>query len=158
LAPNYFLILFTHMDGRRMFPRFGTLALIASQVFLVRSSAQSSTCPNDLPSQQKSEIRVIVDAVEFYGENSVSEAERAVLAEDLKKTDFVASSATHDEWAIEVAEVAIRGAFEDKGYFKVFAQSTPPSRSCGRTRTPLRPQVGHRERASIPLGKCTFQK
>jgi outer membrane translocation and assembly module TamA len=113
------------MDGRRMFPRFGTLVLIASQVFLVQSSAQSSTCPDGLPSQQKPEIRVIVDAVEFHGENSVSEAERAVLAEDIKKTDFVTSSATHDEWAYEVAEVAIRGAFQDQGYFKVFAQGTP---------------------------------
>jgi outer membrane protein assembly factor BamA len=108
-----------------MFPRFGTLVLIASQVFLVQSSAQSSTCPDGLPSQQKPEIRVIVDAVEFHGENSVSEAERAVLAEDIKKTDFVTSSATHDEWAYEVAEVAIRGAFQDQGYFKVFAQGTP---------------------------------
>ena len=113
------------MNGRRMFPRFGTLALIASQVFLVRSSAQSNACPDASPSQQKPEIRVIVDAVEFHGENPLSEAERAVLAEDIKKTDFVTSSATHDEWANEVAEVAIRGALQDKGYFKVFAQSTP---------------------------------
>ena len=114
-----------NMYGRRMFPRFGTLALIASQVLLVRSSAQSSTCPDGLPSQQKPEIRVIVDAVEFHGENSVSEAERAVLAEGIKNTDFVTSSAAHDDWANEAAEVAIRGALQDKGFFKVFAQSTP---------------------------------
>jgi surface antigen-like variable number repeat protein len=113
------------MKGRRMFSRFGTLVLIASQVCLVRSSAQSSTCPDGLPSQQKPEIRVIIDAVEFHGENSLSEAERAALTEEIKKTNFVASSATEDDWANEVAEVAIRGAFQDKGYFKVFAQSTP---------------------------------
>jgi len=113
------------MDGRRMFPRFGTLVLIASQVFLARSPAQSSTCPDDMSSQQKPEIRVIVDAVEFHGENSLSQAERTVLAEDIKKTDFVTSSVTHDDWANEVAEVPIRGALQDKGYFKVLAQSTP---------------------------------
>ncbi len=108
-----------------MFPRFGTLVLIASQVFLARSPAQSSTCPDDMSSQQKPEIRVIVDAVEFHGENSLSQAERTVLAEDIKKTDFVTSSVTHDDWANEVAEVPIRGALQDKGYFKVLAQSTP---------------------------------
>jgi hypothetical protein len=124
LATNYFLIIFTNMDGRRMFSRFGTLVLIASQVLLVRSSAQSSACPDGSPSQQKPETRVIVDAVEFHGENSLTEAERAAIAEEIKKTDFVTSSATHDDWAEAATEVAIRGALQDKGYFKVFAQST----------------------------------
>src|ERR1700756_1954256 len=113
------------MDGRRMFPRFGTLVLIASQIFLARSLAQSNACPDGSPSQQRPEIRIIVDAVEFHGENSLSEAERTALAEEIKKTDFVTSSPTHDDWANEVAEVPIRGALQDKGYFKVFAQSTP---------------------------------
>ena len=108
-----------------MFPRFGFLVLTASQVFLVQSSAQSSPCPDGSPSQQKPEIKVIVDAVEFHGENSLSEPERAVLAEDIKKTEFVTSSVTHDDWADAATEVAIRGALQDKGYFKVFAQSTP---------------------------------
>ena len=107
-----------------MFPRFGTLVLIASQVFLVQSSAQSSACADASPSQQKPEMRVIVDAVEFHGENSLSEAERVALAEDIKKTDFAASSVTHDEWAAAITEVAIRGALQNNGYFKVFAQST----------------------------------
>jgi hypothetical protein len=112
------------MNDRRMFPRFGTLVLIASQVFLVRSSAQTNGCPDGPPSQQKPEIRVIVDEVEFHGENPLSEAERAALTEEIKKTDFVSSSATDNDWATEVAEVAIRGALQSKGYFKVFAQST----------------------------------
>jgi outer membrane translocation and assembly module TamA len=113
------------MNGRRIFPRFGTLALIASQVFLVRSSAQSGACPDSVPSQQKTEMRVIVDAAEFHGENSLFEAERAALAEEIKKTEFVTSSVTHDDWADEVAEVAIRSAFQNKGYFKVLVQGTP---------------------------------
>lgn len=108
-----------------MFTRFGTLALIASQVFLVQSSAQSNACPDASPSQQKPEIRVIVDAVEFHGESPLSEAERTALAEDIKKTEFVTSDATHDDWAESATEVAIRGHLQDKGYFKVFAQSTP---------------------------------
>jgi hypothetical protein len=113
------------MNGRRIFPRFGTLALIASQVFLVRSSAQSSSCSDNPPAQQKPELRVIVDAVEFHGENSLFEAERAALAEEIKRAEFVTSSVTHDDWADEVAEVAIGGAFQDKGYFKVLVQGTP---------------------------------
>jgi Surface antigen variable number repeat len=108
-----------------MFPRFGTLVLIASQLFLVRSSAQSNLCPDGLPSQQKPEIRVIVDAVEFHGENPLSEVERTALAEEIKKTDFVTSSVTHDDWANEVADVPIRGALQDKGYFGVLPRGTP---------------------------------
>jgi len=136
------------MGGRRMFPRFGTLVLIASQVFLARSPAQSSTCPDDMSSQRKPEIRVIVDAVEFHGENSLSQAERTALAEDIKKTDFVTSSVTHDDWANEVAEVSNKGRVAGQGYFKVLPQATPLSRSCGRKRTPLRPQAGHRKWAN----------
>jgi hypothetical protein len=113
------------MDARRTFFRFGTLALIASQLFLLRSSAQSNACPDGLSSQQKPEIRVIVDAVEFHGENALSEGERTALTEEIKKTDFVTSSATHDDWVEAATEVTIRGALQDKGYFKVFAQSTP---------------------------------
>lgn len=125
LAPQYFLIIFKDMDARRTFSRFGTLALIASQVFLVRSSAQSNACPDRLPSQQKTEMRVIVDAIEFHGENPLSEAERETLAEEIKKSDFVTSDVNHDDWANEIADVTIRGALQDKGYFKVLPQSTP---------------------------------
>jgi outer membrane translocation and assembly module TamA len=125
LAKNYFLIIFKNMDVRRMFPRFGIPLLIASQVFLVQSAAQSSACPGDPPSQPKSAMRVIVDAVEFHGENHLSEAERDALAEEIRKGDFVASTVTQDDWATEVAEVGIRGALQNKGYLKVFAQSTP---------------------------------
>jgi len=108
-----------------MFPRFSILVLVASQVLLVRSSAQSSACPDGSPSQKRPEIRIIVDAVEFHGENSLSEAERATLTEEIKKTDFATSSVTQVDWADAIVEVAIRGAFQDKGYFKVFVQSTP---------------------------------
>jgi outer membrane protein assembly factor BamA len=113
------------MDGRRIFPRFGTLVLIASQVFLVQSSAQSSACPDGSPSQQKPEIKIIVDAVEFHGENALSEGERTALTEEIKKSNFVTSTVTNDDWANEVAEVPIRGTLQDKGYFKVLPQSTP---------------------------------
>src|SRR5258708_18292026 len=109
------------MDGRRMFPRFGTLVLIASQVFLARSPAQSSTCPDDMSSQQKPEIRVIVDAVEFHGENSLSQPERTALAEDITKTHFVTSSVTHDDWATEAADLPLSGAMHATGYLKCLA-------------------------------------
>jgi len=108
-----------------MFPRFSTLVLIASQAFLARSPAQSSACRDDVSSQQKPEIRVIVDAVEFHGENAFSEGERTARTEEIKKTDFLTSTVANDDWAKEVAEVPIRGALQDKGYFRVFAQSTP---------------------------------
>ena len=113
------------MNGRRMFPRFGILVLIASQVFLVRSSAQSGACPDSLPSQQKPELRVIVDAVEFQGENPLSEEERAILAAEIRRTEFVVSSATDDDWANEAVEVTVRGALQSKGYFKALPQGTP---------------------------------
>jgi hypothetical protein len=113
------------MEARRILFRFGIAVLIASQILLVRSSAQSNACPDGSPSQRKPEMRVIVDAVEFHGENPLSEAERTALAEEIKKTDFVTSSVTHDDWANEVADVPVRGALQDKGYFKVLPRGTP---------------------------------
>lgn len=113
------------MNVRRTLFRFGILALIASQIFFVRSSAQSNACPGASPSQQKPEIRVIVDAVEFRGENPLSDPERTALAEQIKKTDFVTSSVTRDDWANEVADVPVRNALQDKGYFKVLPRGTP---------------------------------
>ena len=63
---------------------------------------------------------VVIDSVDFDGPITLPEQARLKLMDDLKKQEFDADS----KWLDEVAEVALRGTWQDLGYFKVVAEAT----------------------------------
>jgi hypothetical protein len=63
---------------------------------------------------------VVIDSVEFDGPITLPEQARLKLVHDLEKLEIDADS----KWLDEVAEVALRGAWQDLGYFKVVAEAT----------------------------------
>jgi hypothetical protein len=63
---------------------------------------------------------VVIDSVDFDGPITLPEPERLKLVDDLKKHEFDADS----KWLDEVAEVALRGTWQDLGYFKAVAEAT----------------------------------
>jgi hypothetical protein len=63
---------------------------------------------------------VVIDSVDFDGPISLPEQARLKLVDDLKKLEFDADS----KWLDEVAEVSLRGTWQDLGYFKVVAEAT----------------------------------
>jgi Surface antigen variable number repeat len=92
------------------------------------ASAQTIACAPDSPSQQPAAKKtpVIVDQLEFEGDNPLTESERADLLKKIQKDpDAVTSGPADDDWAIEDIEVFVRGALQDKGYMKVQLDGTP---------------------------------
>jgi Surface antigen variable number repeat len=63
---------------------------------------------------------IVIDSVDFDGPITLPEQARLKLMDDLKKHEFDADS----KWLDEVAEVALTGAWQDQGYFKVIAAAT----------------------------------
>jgi outer membrane protein assembly factor BamA len=63
---------------------------------------------------------VVIDSVDFDAPITLPEQARLKLVDDLKKHEFDADS----KWLDEVAEVALRGTWQDQGYFKVVAEAT----------------------------------
>jgi hypothetical protein len=63
---------------------------------------------------------VVIDSVEFDGPITLPEQARLKLVDDLKKLEFDANS----KWLDEVAEVSLRGTWQDLGYFNVVAEAT----------------------------------
>jgi hypothetical protein len=63
---------------------------------------------------------IVVDSVDFDGPITLPEPSRLKLVGDLKKHEFDADSS----WLDEVAEVALRGTWQDLGYFKVVAKAS----------------------------------
>jgi len=69
---------------------------------------------------------VLVDQVEFHGDNPLTEPQRADLAKKIQAQDFVLTpEEAQDSWAIEATEVFVRGTLQDLGYLKVLPQGTP---------------------------------
>lgn len=101
------------MNGPRVLVGFGTLTVVLSQALPVRLLSQTNTCPDTQEAPQNSlpQMRVVVDAVEFQGESPPSDAERAELACEIQKTEFVARSSTDEDWATE----AIQGGGDFRG-------------------------------------------
>ena len=62
---------------------------------------------------------VVIDSVDFDGPITLPESARLKLVDDLKKHEFDADS----KWLDEVAEVELRGTWQDLGYFKVVAEA-----------------------------------
>jgi hypothetical protein len=63
---------------------------------------------------------IVIDSVDFDGPITLPEPARLRLVDDLKKHEFDADS----KWLDEVAEVTLRGTWQDLGYFKVVAEAT----------------------------------
>jgi len=63
---------------------------------------------------------VVIDSVDFDGPITLPEQARLKLVDGLKKLEFDADS----KWLDEVAEVSLRGTWQDLGYFKVVAMAT----------------------------------
>ena len=91
--------------------------------------AQSNACP---PGQREPEddqtptgLKVVIDQVEFVGDNLLPQAEQAEAAKRIKENHEVfVSSETHHNWAEEAAEVVVRDAFQNRGYFRVLVHYT----------------------------------
>ncbi|MGB9069923.1 MAG: POTRA domain-containing protein [Candidatus Acidiferrales bacterium] len=62
---------------------------------------------------------VVIDSVDFDGPITLPEPARLKLVDDLKRREFDADS----KWLDEVAEVSLRGTWQDLGYFKVVAKA-----------------------------------
>jgi len=107
---------------------FGYLALFAGQSCPVSVFAQSNTCPLVQPLQKAGpeKTRVIVDQVEFQGDNPLTESERADLATEIQQHSFfIGPGESEDDWAGEPTQVTVRGALQDEGYFRAVAEATP---------------------------------
>ena len=105
-----------------------TLLAIAALAVSQAASAQTIACAPNFSSPQPSAKKtpVIVDQLEFEGDNPLTDAERADLLKKIQKDpDAVSSGPADDDWAIEDIEVLVRGALMDKGYAKPQLQGTP---------------------------------
>jgi hypothetical protein len=114
------------MNGCRILA--GLLGLCAGQFGLASALAQSSACPSSQTAQnaEASETKVIVDQVEFRGENPLTESQRADLAQKIQKEPYVLTlGEPQDDWAIEATEVFVRGTFQDLGYLQVEPHGRP---------------------------------
>ncbi len=60
---------------------------------------------------------IVVDSVTFDGPISLAESEREKLVAELKQQEF--DDDPKSAWIDEIAEVWVRGAWQDQGYFKV---------------------------------------
>jgi len=63
------------------------------------------------------ERKVIIDNVEFAAPTSLPESTRAEIVAEIKGQEHLETP----KWVAELEEVGVRGAFQDRGYFKVLA-------------------------------------
>ena len=63
------------------------------------------------------ERKVIIDDVEFAPRTSLPESTRAEIVAEIKGQEHLETP----RWVAELEEVGVRGAFQDRGYFKVLA-------------------------------------
>jgi outer membrane protein assembly factor BamA len=69
---------------------------------------------------------VILEQVEFQGDNPLTAAEQADLVKQIKQNPATTTSdATNTDWAAEATEVIVPNTFMDRGYFKVQPTGTP---------------------------------
>lgn len=116
------------MNGCRILLCFGLFAVCAGPVCFSPAFAQSNACPSDQSTQtaQQPQTKVIVDQVEFRGDNPLTASQRADLLQEIQKEPYVLTpDEPQDEWAIEATEVMVRGTFQDLGYMKVDPHGTP---------------------------------
>jgi Surface antigen variable number repeat len=91
-------------------------------------SAQSNTCPTKSTQGQDTlkNTAVVVDQVQFEGENPLTDSEQADLVDQIKRN---AASTTPDgsntDWAADDTEVLVRTVLQDKGYLQLQLSDTP---------------------------------
>jgi hypothetical protein len=117
---------------RRMLLRFGILTLTASQPLFVPLFAQSDACPptdlaqTDLSAAQNDAgLKEITDAVEFHGDNPLSDAQQSKLIKQIQElSGSWTSVATNGDW-VEFAAQDVRGELQAAGYFKAIVNAKP---------------------------------
>lgn len=117
---------------RRMLLRFGILTLIVGQTSLLRPSAQSNNCSTDGSAKQNQikakddqESKIVIDTVEFHGENPPAEAQRSKLTEQIQQLPLSKSSGAPDHDWMDDAVEPIREELQEAGFFKVFVEPKP---------------------------------
>lgn len=113
------------MNRSRALLRAGLLALFAGHTCFVPTLAQSNACPPVQKAEPRG-ARVVVDQVEFQGDNPLSESERADVATEIQQnTLYLGSGQKEDDWVGVPTEVVVRGALQKKGYFRALIEATP---------------------------------
>jgi hypothetical protein len=112
--------------SRRTFCLFSGLVLQAGFACGTETFAQSITCPAaDEQQDQRPEIKVIIDQVEFQGDNPLPESVRAGLVKQIQQHTYNMHSGDPEElWFAEVLGVTIRTALLDDGYFQASPTGT----------------------------------
>jgi Surface antigen variable number repeat len=113
------------MDRRLTSSWLGLIFLLAGPPLLrAQSPATSGRCSSPAPAVkegtaestgQKVLPKVVVDAVVFEGSMSLPASFHDQLVAEIKQRDYAAGT----EWLEELNEVAIRGAWQEQGFFKM---------------------------------------
>jgi len=107
-------------NSRRVLPSF--LALLFLPCL---GSAQSRRCEEYFPEDSDStpQIKVKIVKVEFQGDISLTDEDRAQILASIKRKDFwTDSKGTDDDWVSELQEVVVRDALLDEGYYKAVVE------------------------------------
>jgi outer membrane protein insertion porin family len=108
--------------------RWGLLALFASLILPCLLCAQSAECVDQSPavSHQSRKIKINIVGVEFRGENSLSDAARAKLAETIQRSEIEISPEEPDTyWANVLRAQTINKPLHAQGYFMASTEVTP---------------------------------
>jgi len=114
--------------ARRLTSRLAYLALVyllgCPLALRAQSPSSSARCSPSAPAtqdkspeptRQNALQKVVVDDVVFDGSMSLPASIRDQLVTEIKQRDYSAGT----EWLEELNEIAIRGAWQDQGYFKM---------------------------------------
>lgn len=109
------------------FSQFGLLILFVGEAFASTVLAQSFSCPSAVsPPPELAQMNIIIDQVEYRGDNPLPESARSDLIKQIQRHSYTINPGdTDDAWLPEVIEVTVRGALEDRGYFLASPTGTP---------------------------------
>jgi len=111
----------------RIFLRLGIVILLGTPCWFHPVNAQSQSCAETAPPSrapvQKTKITII--GVEFNGETPVSEALRAQLVEEIKRSELWVTPEELDSSWVSQALNPIREVIRSQGYFRTDVEGTP---------------------------------
>jgi outer membrane protein assembly factor BamA len=107
--------------------RLGIAVLLATLSLPHLMRAQSQACVDSAPSSrvQDQETKINIVGIEFHGENPLSDALRARLANDIQHSNLNAVSEDPDSSWVDEATQPIRSVLQEQGYFKNSVVGTP---------------------------------
>jgi outer membrane translocation and assembly module TamA len=109
--------------------------------------------PQETGEPDAPERMVVIDEVRFEPPPHLPESTQAEIVAELKVPEFPAGS----RWLEEFEEVGIRGAFQDRGYFKVEAKAEVHPISSDATRDHVSVTIHIQEGPQYRLGKLRFR-